>query len=275
MGQKTGIEWCDHTFNPWRGCKEVSARCAHCYAKRMAKRNPSVLGQSGADTEPVMAADTYMEQLAKSNGAARRAGVKKTVFCLSMGDFWEKRPDLRYARQHTLGYILACESLVFLVLTKRVQNAYDFFHGGHRDYVVGHWNDPLIAAVAKRIWLGASICTRQQEALDNIATLTAIPCRGHFVSVEPMLASINLGFQDGWRSARGGGAVYAEVLGNTRFVWPGYPIKRPGWIICGGETGPKARPLNPSWVCQLRQQCRRVPGTFLFQILGRMDAGLV
>jgi protein gp37 len=33
MGTKTGIEWTDHTFNPWIGCTKVSAGCANCYAK--------------------------------------------------------------------------------------------------------------------------------------------------------------------------------------------------------------------------------------------------
>ena len=33
MGQVTGIEWCDHTYNPWMGCTKVSPVCDHCYAE--------------------------------------------------------------------------------------------------------------------------------------------------------------------------------------------------------------------------------------------------
>ena len=33
MGQATGIEWCDHTYNPWMGCTKVSPACDHCYAE--------------------------------------------------------------------------------------------------------------------------------------------------------------------------------------------------------------------------------------------------
>ena len=33
MGQATGIEWCDHTYNPWMGCTKVSPSCDHCYAE--------------------------------------------------------------------------------------------------------------------------------------------------------------------------------------------------------------------------------------------------
>jgi protein gp37 len=33
MGHKTGIEWCDHTYNPWMDCTKVSPACDHCYAE--------------------------------------------------------------------------------------------------------------------------------------------------------------------------------------------------------------------------------------------------
>jgi protein gp37 len=32
MGAITKIAWCDHTFNPWWGCMQVSPLCDHCYA---------------------------------------------------------------------------------------------------------------------------------------------------------------------------------------------------------------------------------------------------
>lgn len=38
MGDKTGIEWTDATWNPVTGCTEVSPGCDHCYAKTIAER---------------------------------------------------------------------------------------------------------------------------------------------------------------------------------------------------------------------------------------------
>ena len=38
MSTKTGIQWTDHTFNPWWGCIRVSPGCEHCYAETLAKR---------------------------------------------------------------------------------------------------------------------------------------------------------------------------------------------------------------------------------------------
>jgi protein gp37 len=31
--------------------------------------------------------------------------------------------------------------------------------------------------------------------------------------------------------------------------------RRPQWVVCGGETGPGARPMNPAWVRALRDEC--------------------
>ena len=38
MGEQTKIEWCDHSWSPWRGCTKVSEGCAHCYAEALADR---------------------------------------------------------------------------------------------------------------------------------------------------------------------------------------------------------------------------------------------
>lgn len=33
MSDRTAIEWCDSTFNPWIGCTKISPACDHCYAE--------------------------------------------------------------------------------------------------------------------------------------------------------------------------------------------------------------------------------------------------
>ena len=38
MGANSGIEWTDHTFNPWWGCVKISPACDHCYAESLSKR---------------------------------------------------------------------------------------------------------------------------------------------------------------------------------------------------------------------------------------------
>lgn len=38
MGDKTGIQWTDATWNPLRGCTRVSKGCENCYAETVAHR---------------------------------------------------------------------------------------------------------------------------------------------------------------------------------------------------------------------------------------------
>mgnify|MGYP001469345359 CR=1 FL=1 len=40
------------------------------------------------------------------------------------------------------------------------------------------------------------------------------------------------------------------------------------WVICGGETGPKARPMHPDWARSLRDQCRTAGVPFFFKQWG-------
>jgi protein gp37 len=40
------------------------------------------------------------------------------------------------------------------------------------------------------------------------------------------------------------------------------------WVIVGGESGPKARPMDPAWVIDLRNQCRRAKVPFFFKQWG-------
>jgi protein gp37 len=40
------------------------------------------------------------------------------------------------------------------------------------------------------------------------------------------------------------------------------------WVIVGGESGPKARPLSPAWVLDIRDQCHRAGVPFFFKQWG-------
>ncbi|CUQ65503.1 DUF5131 family protein [Candidatus Nitrospira inopinata] len=40
------------------------------------------------------------------------------------------------------------------------------------------------------------------------------------------------------------------------------------WVIVGGESGPHARPMDPAWVLDIRDQCRRADVPFFFKQWG-------
>jgi protein gp37 len=87
------------------------------------------------------------------------------------------------------------------------------------------------------LWLGVSVESRKWAAvrLDKLAATTAGAVR--FVSCEPLLGPLDLR------------------------PWLGSGLD---WVIAGGESGPRARPMHPAWVRSLRDQCEgaRVPYFF-------------
>ena len=48
----------------------------------------------------------------------------------------------------------------------------------------------------------------------------------------------------------------------------------PSWIVVGGETGPKARPMHPDWVRTIRDQCKAAGVPFWFKSWGEWSEEL-
>lgn len=84
-------------------------------------------------------------------------------------------------------------------------------------------------------WIWFGVTAENQKAWDQrVPILMDMPAQVRFVSVEPMLEEIDM---RGWC---------------------------PDWVICGAETGPKARRMDPWWAVNLNQECglRKVPFFF-------------
>lgn len=103
-----------------------------------------------------------------------------------------------------------------------------------RNYINQRYADNPAPA---HIWLGVSIESR--DNLVRLAHLKQANAAVRFVSFEPLL----------------------EDLG---------PLNLNGihWAIVGGESGPRARPLDPNWVRRLRDQCREQEVAFFFKQWG-------
>jgi len=128
----------------------------------------------------------------------------------------------------------------FIILTKRPERAKQFICS--LDYQ--DWGIPW-----KNVWLGVTT-ENQQRAEERIPILLQIPAAVRFVSIEPMLGPIEL------RRAFGGEG--------PRHTY----IEQVDWVICGGETGPGARPMHPRWVRSLRDQCQEAGVPFFFKSWG-------
>lgn len=89
----------------------------------------------------------------------------------------------------------------------------------------------------QNVWMGVSI--ESPEYLGRITHLRTVPAAVRFLSVEPLLAPISK-----------------------------LPLKGVDWVIVGGESGPYARPMEPSWVRQIHAQCIAAKVPFFFKQWG-------
>ncbi len=175
MGANSRIEWTDHTFNPWWGCTKVSEACKFCYAESWARR----VGQQvwGPTTGRRFFGETHWAAPLKWNSEAARTGQRARVFCASMGDVFEDRPDLNEWRSKLWPLITSTPNLDWLLLTKRPENVNRMIGPDHE------W--------APNVWLGTTI--ENQEAADHrLPHLGTIRTAVRFISAEPLLGPISI-----------------------------------------------------------------------------------
>lgn len=239
MSENTKIEWADHTVNFWAGCSKVSPACDNCYAEKLAGRLWKVKWGAG---KPRRFFDGACETLGRLDRKAQRDGVKARVFINSLSDVFdtgvgdEDRADAFEAMS-------LFENLTFLILTKRIGNVARYLRS---DKVA----QALFASGAAH--LGITICN-QAEADRDIPKLLAVPAKVLFLSVEPMLGPIQLN-----------SPTIADPLSGGHVP----PLTGLDWVICGGESGPRARPMHPDWARSLRDQCADAGVPFLFKQWG-------
>lgn len=246
MGEKTGISWTDHTHNFWWGCVRVSDGCVHCYAEAWAERYQWNVWGVNADRR--FFDDKHNNEPLNWNKKAQKAGVRRKVFCGSMMDWAEDRPDLIPPRQKMFKIIEATPWLDWLLLTKRPENALQM--------IPQTWID----TPRPNVWWGTTT-ENQREADRRIPHLLAIPGVVHFLSAEPLLGPVKLpsyttfAYPDGFEN---NGPVHTVLgLGNE-------PDAQIDWVIAGGESGAGHRHMDPQWALDLKEQCANAVGTAFF-----------
>ena len=88
------------------------------------------------------------------------------------------------------------------------------------------------------IWLGVSV--ESQKEIKRIDFLREIPAKIKFLSIEPLIAPIT-----------------------------DLDLTSIDWVIVGGESGPKARPINKEWVDYIHNQCKVYNVPFFFKQWGK------
>lgn len=248
MATNSEIGWTHDTRNFWWGCTEVHAGCDNCYAKVWDKR----MGGNHWGARGVRRAiKEVWDGLAKSQKLAEKEGINRRVFVGSMMDIFERsRPavnlkgemigketgDLRHMFFQRVkdGFY---PNLIFLLLTKRPQNI--------TRMIPPEWleNPP------PNVMYGTSV-SNQESADSMIHHLVKVPGR-HFLSVEPLLGPVNL-------------ELSGRNYGRDFETWS----ERVDWVICGGESGRGARPMEESWAEDVALQCYDSQTPFFMKQMG-------
>jgi protein gp37 len=221
---KTGISWCDTTWNPIRGCSRVSEGCRHCYAEEMAARivrmgkgkpTPydglvtSKLKVISDDEQHVEAHWTGQVSFDADKLAEPLHWRKpKRIFVNSMSDlFHVSLTNDQIAA--VFGVMAACPQHTFMVLTKRSKRmrewfgwrssvsesagyicarllnaALDVIPEGTRMHIHSSWPLP-------NVWIGVSV-ENQAAADERIPDLLATPAAVRFLSCEPLIGPVDL-----------------------------------------------------------------------------------
>lgn len=244
MSARTGIEWTDHTFNIAWGCMKVSPGCQHCYADTLSRRYGHNVWGPAKTTPRRTFGEKHWREPVLWNRAAEKAGERRRVFCCSMCDVFEDHPTIDAERAKLWPLIRATPWLDWQLLTKRPEriaaNLPDDWGNGYPN-----------------VWLGTSV--ESQEYTDRIPPLLAVPAVVHFLSCEPLLERIDIRQHLVGHEEHGVGHTVGACIGWTP------PLD---WIICGGESGPKARPMAIDWARDLQRQCADAGVAFFLKQLG-------
>lgn len=220
MSLNTSISWTDATWNPVTGCSKVSEGCRSCYIER----TPPFRMAGWKFVNGKIPVQFHPDRL----DAPLHWKKPRRVFVNSLSDLFHEDVPASFIVQ-CFEVMSACPQHTFQILTKRPERIEPVLYGAEGNYYLGggDW--------CPNVWIGFSaenqmtfddrLMVFQQRAGERISWAYALNL---FCSLEPLLGPITI----------------------TR----GLPLLR--WIICGGESGPGARPCDVAWIRSIVRQCQ-------------------
>lgn len=262
MASKSKIQWTDASWNPVVGCTKISPGCLNCYAEKMANRiagkelsyfmkNTSL---SGSVTQY-----KYMNVVenGKWNGKIHCDGIAleiplhwrqpRMIFVCPIGDLFHPKVPFEFIDEIWWTMSVSREHF-FQILTKRPKRYLEYWQ--HR------LSKGFTDGTRENIWAGVTVCN-QEEADKKIPILLQIPAAVRFVSIEPMLGAIDIR------------KYIVHYLKTDKLVGTTGSFKPLDWVIVGGESGPRARPMHPDWPRKVRDDCVAAGVPFFFKQWGK------
>lgn len=231
------IEWTESVWNPVVGCTKVSSGCANCYAERMAKRLVAISKAARERGDDPGRAANYEEVL---NASGKWNGK---IFM-----------DHEALREP---YSWRLPRIVF------VNSMSDLFHKNVPDQFI---LDMFKVMNECSIHTFQVLTKRPERAAELSDALTWTPNIWIGTSVE---SDDVIGRIDHLRNTGG----YVRFLSCEPLLGPLTRLKLNGihWAIVGGESGPGARPIEVSWVRDIRQRCEKANVPFFFKQWGGVN----
>lgn len=236
MAETTGISWTDSTFNGWIGCDRVSPGCDNCYAAVSTPARVFRIVWGPKEPRHLTSDSNWDEPRRWERGHAaffQQHGRRRRVFCSSLSDVFDRHANPEW-RERLWKLIRETPNLDWLILTKRIGNA--------PAMLPSDWGDGY-----KNVWLGISVVNKEEFERD-VPKLRNVPAALRWLSMEPLLGPVSFG----------------EAANEA---WFGID-----WVVVGGESGSKARPMLAWWVDAIREECASLGVPFFFKQWGGGDA---
>lgn len=263
MGRGTAIEWTDATWNPIRGCSRISHGCDNCYAESVAARF-SGKGQpyEGLATFRVHGQGTEEERVeAHWTGEVRLIGQHLRdplkwreplrVFVNSMSDLFH--PGVRDEWIADIFEIMAkAPQHTYQILTKRPERMREVLAAAGAPHVANAFEKTYGQSWPPKNWIFGVSIEDQETANKRLPILASCRCRMKMVSYEPAIGPVN----------------FTEALGGDASAIVAFD-----WIIVGGESGRRARPMHPQWARDVLNTCQTAGIPFFFKQWGEWLPG--
>jgi protein gp37 len=236
-------------WNVLTGCSGKGCQ-AHCYARDMVRRFPAIHGaEKGVDGSVVDGtAGGWIEKIPFNEVVFHPSRLSEPLHWRKprvvgvgfFGDLFDEQVKDSWLYQIYPAMVKASQH-TYIILTKQPKR-------------MAQW-----LSATKRAWQGQTdhtyhgltVCT-QAEADEKIPELLKLPGK-KWISIEPMLGPVSIKW-----------ALRPQLHPNLPCV---------NFVVVGGESGPKARPMHPDWVRSIRNQCAAAGVPFFFKCWGEWGHG--
>jgi protein gp37 len=274
MSDHSSIEWTDATWSPTLGCLKVSAGCEHCYAIRNAYRQehgfkrPEYQGLTRKLPDGSLNWTGTVRMLPERLRLPLSWTKPRRIFVDSMSDLFHEDVTDEFLDQAFAMMALSPQH-TYQILTKRPKRMLAHISRGlwPATRAILDLDTPPRTWPLENVWLGVSV-ENQATADQRIPLLLQTPAAMRFLSCEPLLGPIDLGRMCGMGCD---GMCDEDAPGTCQR--PEHRLRRPDWVIAGGESGPDFRPLDVDWARSLRDQCQAAGVAFHFKQHGGRTHG--